>query len=1059
MKTNKPRFPNTVIRASAGTGKTFQLSNRFLGLVFAGAQIDSILATTFTRKAAGEILDRVLFRLAEAALDREKLAELSQQIGDVLIDSGRCRRVLCDVVRQMHRLRVGTLDSFFMQIAQSFSLELGLPPGWQIADDIIDQGLQGAAIRGVLRDQSTNDVLRLMYLLTKGQAARSVSEQISLLVQDLYSYYLEAPAEAWRSLPRYKQLTSPELAEKLIALEQVPLPSNKSFTKAHDKSLQDASKEAWEDFLSKGLPAKILAGETTYYSKPITQDMLAAYEPLIQHGKAVILGQIANQTEATQALLERFDGAYQALKLSERALRFDDITRKLGAAEMANRLDEVLYRLDVRISHLLLDEFQDTSPLQWRVLRPLAKQAVGDEGGHSFFCVGDVKQAIYGWRGGVAEIFEALDEELDRLQPEYLNRSWRSSQVVIDCVNRVFKGLVDNSVMEKHAAAAQKWSGRFAEHSTERANLPGYCSMATAPQAQEGQEQGIVTLQYAADDIVRLHRQAPGHSVGVLVRRNAAVARLIYELRQRGIEASEEGGNPLTDSPAVELVLSLLTLADHPGDTIARFHLANSPVGKALGIENHRDTTAASRLSLQIRQSLLTAGYGPTIYGWTKQLAQSCDRRGLSRLLQLVELAYRYEAQTSARSDDFVDLVRQQRVQDPATADVRVMTVHQAKGLQFDIVVLPELDVGISGQPPQIVVSRPKPAADIQRVCRYVSKGLQPLLPVAFQEMFSTQERQVVEESLCVMYVAMTRAIHALHMIIAPSKHNEKTIPSTWAGLLRAVLTDGTATSPTTTLYEHGDPRWFTKAEPRVIPAATPRKEQDGPLVIRLAAPLPQAMRGLDRRSPSQMEGGPQVNLARKLRFDVSPHLDRGTLLHAWFQQIEWLDDGRPAEDVLRRIAAASEFSELNVDESLKAFNASLETPAIREVLCRSTYQQSPGAGGTCAIRATDRGERWRWRVWRERPFAIRDGNTILNGKIDRLVLLYDGDDIVAADVMDYKTDMLSANDPRALDARAEIYRPQLEAYRVATSRLCHLARDRISVRLLFVTAGCVTNL
>ena len=86
-------------------------------------------------------------------------------------------------------------------------------------------------------------------------------------------------------------------------------------------------------------------------------------------------------------------------------------------------------------------------------------------------------------------------------------------------------------------------------------------------------------------------------------------------------------------------------------------------------------------------------------------------------------------------------------------------------------------------------------------------------------------------------------------------------------------------------------------------------KEQDQPLVIRLAESPPQATRGLDRRSPSQLEGGPRVNLARQLRLDGSPQLDRGTLLHAWFQQIEWLDDGRPAEDVLRHIAAAPEFS------------------------------------------------------------------------------------------------------------------------------------------------------
>ena len=309
-----------------------------------------------------------------------------------------------------------------------------------------------------------------------------------------------------------------------------------------------------------------------------------------------------------------------------------------------------------------------------------------------------------------------------------------------------------------------------------------------------------------AEEIVRLHRQLPGYSVGVLVRRNAAVARLIYELRQRGIEASEEGGNPLTDSPAVELVLSLLTLADHPGDTIARFHLANSPLGKAVGIEDHQDTAAALRLSFQIRQSLAdrwvradrlwvdqTTGAklrppgpqsAPTTRGTGLRLRGPGERPGR-----------RFCGPGAAAAGSTI----------PATADVRVMTVHQAKGLQFDIVVLPELDVGMTGQTPQIVVSRPEPTGDIERICRYVPKGLRSLLPAGFQEMFSTQEQQVVEESLCVLYVAMTRAIHALHMIIAPSKDNERTIPSTWAGLLRAALTNGQTTAPATVLYEHGD--------------------------------------------------------------------------------------------------------------------------------------------------------------------------------------------------------------------------------------------------------------
>ena len=194
------KFPHLVIRASAGTGKTFQLSNRFLALVAAGEPLDSILATTFTRKAAGEILDRVLTRLAEAALDPKKQAELAKHV-DPSLDQARCQRLLRDMVRHLHRLRVGTLDSFFIQVARSFSLELGLPPAWQIIDEVDDRRMRAEAIRTVLREESTMDVVALMNLLTKGEATRSVSEQITLLVNDLYSVFVEAPAEAGRPCP------------------------------------------------------------------------------------------------------------------------------------------------------------------------------------------------------------------------------------------------------------------------------------------------------------------------------------------------------------------------------------------------------------------------------------------------------------------------------------------------------------------------------------------------------------------------------------------------------------------------------------------------------------------------------------------------------------------------------------------------------------------------------------------------------------------------------------------------------------------------------------------
>ena len=105
-------FPNVVIRASAGSGKTFQLTNRYLALLNAGIEPDQILATTFTRKAAGEILNRILFRLAQAATDQAERQQLAEDINEKSLSREKCLALLRHTTSSLHRLRVGTLDSF-----------------------------------------------------------------------------------------------------------------------------------------------------------------------------------------------------------------------------------------------------------------------------------------------------------------------------------------------------------------------------------------------------------------------------------------------------------------------------------------------------------------------------------------------------------------------------------------------------------------------------------------------------------------------------------------------------------------------------------------------------------------------------------------------------------------------------------------------------------------------------------------------------------------------------------------------------------------------------------
>ena len=127
-------FRPLVIKASAGTGKTYQLSSRFLKLLAAGETPDRILATTFTRKAAAEIQERVFLRLAKRAL-AEIAGQAASPEEQAVFGNTSASALLGALLKQQHRLKICTLDSFFSSIAKNFALELGLKPQWSIRSE------------------------------------------------------------------------------------------------------------------------------------------------------------------------------------------------------------------------------------------------------------------------------------------------------------------------------------------------------------------------------------------------------------------------------------------------------------------------------------------------------------------------------------------------------------------------------------------------------------------------------------------------------------------------------------------------------------------------------------------------------------------------------------------------------------------------------------------------------------------------------------------------------------------------------------------------------------
>ncbi len=1082
-------LPDVLIRASAGTGKTYQLASRFLRLLEADVPPESILAATFTRKAAGEILERILLMLARAATDDRKRDELAEAIESPGLTAERCRQLLSTLTQRLHRLQVGTLDSFFAKLASSFSLELGLPPGWRILEGVEADRLREDAVEALLEAETDDDLVRLLRLLTKGTTSRSVSELIVETVRKCHEIAMQTTPDAWRKVPQPRLPTDDDLLrskQALQELQQAGTRTDKVYVDAVNNDIDLADREQWEEMLTKGILKKLVEGELKFNRKELDETTLAVYQPLLKQISSIALNRLARQTEATRDLLDKYDHELHELQRRHGGCSFSDVARALACSPSPRGSDgsssavnppghkglSYRFRMDSRLSHLLLDEFQDTSPLQWSVLRPFAEQVVAkqrpskkktaqgslfdqSELPPSFFCVGDVKQAIYGWRGGDARIFDTLRRQLPNVIPQELALSRRSAQPIIDTVNRVFQHLTRHPRLDRLADPVDSWCRQFPPHSTARTDLDGFVQFRVVPQvgADDSDSQDDITLRTAARLVAELATQHPLHEIGVLTRSNEAVAQLIFELQQLGVPASEEGGHPLTDSAAVRLLLSLLKLADHPGDRIVRFHVATSPLGTAFEFTNFQDDTAAARLAEALRGSLLSDGYGPTIASWSQRLLGHVNAREQARLTQLIKLADAYQPSATLRPTDFVEFVREERVADPSGDRIRVMTVHQAKGLQFDIVVLPELDRQIPGQSPDLVAGNVDPAEPPDAVCLYRSESIQQLLPTELQQLFEQDIECRTHEALCLLYVALTRAVHAMYLLIAP---HEKEPKKSFAGLLRASLTTDMLAPADAVLFETGNPNWDQREGvgslfQAAIPEAPDSEETAGGLkktpdpvlvrTIRFAPPLPAPTRGWQRKAPSSHESPTSRRLDELLRPRAGHALDRGTLIHKWFEQIEWLDTGRPSHEQL--VAAARTLPPLTIDpqDVLPEFFTFLDKPAIAAALSRNS---SPHLSLTP-------------RVLREHPFACRFDRTLISGIIDRLVLWSSKNKIVAAEIVDFKTDAIT--DQTSLAARVETYRPQLDSYRQAVAQLFHLAASDVSATLVFVQPGEVVQL
>jgi ATP-dependent exoDNAse (exonuclease V) beta subunit len=1036
-----------LIRASAGTGKTHALTDRFVALLAAGAAPERIVALTFTRKAAGEFFDGILRKLADAARDAEAAERLARDIGRPDLGAADFLRLLRAVVDALPLLRLGTLDGFFARIVRSFPLELGLAGDFEVLDEAAQRVerrrvLQRLMLVGRATAEERRSFLEAFKRATFGVEEKRPGAQLDRFLDLHHQRYLEVPdAAAWGDPARiwpegqaWLDAGDPQGPRAALArwLESAPI--------------KDRQRRRWEDFLAglgtwtpgAPLPAPVAyvveraleqfdalargAGDLRFDKSPQPLDppAAAAVAALAAHVAGGELRRRLERTRGLHAVLARYDAAHDALVRRAGRLTFADVERLLRAEPGAplGAEDRLLldYRLDGGVDHWLLDEFQDTSRGQWSVLSNLVDEAVQDpEGRRTFFCVGDVKQAIYAWRAGDPRLMGEILDRYNRGGTEVvatrpLDASWRSGPAVVALVNAAL-GAGEALAGVLPGGAVARWKAEWRIHETAVPERDGQAAVLVAP---DGEARRRVVLELLRE-IAPLER---GLTCAVLVRTNdQALALADFLRREGGVPAVAESDLAVaTDNPLGAALLALFQAAAHPGDTLARELVRMSPLGPLLAAEGADEREAWTR---RVLDGVQRDGFERSAAAWIRRLLAAVGADAFARLRarQFLAGAAEFDRGGSRDVDEFIAFMERHRVREAEAAGVvRVMTVHKSKGLGFDLVVLPELEGG--------GIDSPREGLAVGRDGDGAASWVLDLPPGKFARgdrvLAAHLERAREEaafEALSVLYVALTRARHGLYVVIEPPGTSEaRSVPR----LLTAALGDAerrvrVGAREFDGCWAEGSGQWHEPIHRRGAPAGAPEL----PVVAVPAVPRLPARRATTRPGADSRFAGFRVG-----RPDGRAH---GAEVHALLAEVEWC---RPEE------AAAWA-------ERWRAAGA-----AGAVVAAATAGLTAPGLVALWVPPAASRLE-----VWRERAFEAVVAGTWISGVFDRVVVERAGDGTpVSALVVDFKTDRIAGE--ADLAGAVDRHRSQLEAYRAVVAQLTGLDASRVRAELAFLAVG-----
>ncbi len=1079
-----------IVRAPAGSGKTELLIQRYLALLATVDEPEEIIAITFTRKAAGEMRSRIVAALESAAGAMPEAAHKRHTWELARRAQARDQEREWQLTSHPARMRIQTIDSLNAELTRQMPLlsGFGAQPRvnerpWELHEEaarrtlqLLEQGEpeQAAAVRGLARHLD-NDLARIHYLLARMLARRDQwlrhlgSDRAGLeaaLAREVAGHLMQVRAQAPAACRR-------ELVEIAAHAGSVLKSQGADSSIAACAGLRElppadaAGLAAWA-----GISELLLTASGAWRARPDKRQGILKEDSTIKARMAELLKQLAGE-ESWRGLLGRVSelpaprysdeqwrvlGALlKLLPLAAAQLRLvfaergqvDFAEVSLGALQALGEAEaptDLALALDHRIRHLLVDEFQDTSVNQFRLLEMLtAGWQLGD--GRSLFLVGDPAQSIYRFREAEVGLFlRAWAQGLGGipLKALQLDANFRSRPALVEWCNRslagVFPALPDvaSGAVPYVEARARREAGAAAP-----VTVHAFAAADDVREAEAARVLEIISAARAAD---------AGTRIAVLARAKNHLAAIVRRLRRQGLHFRAVEVENLGGQPVVQDLLALTRALSHPADRTAWLAALRAPwCGLSLA-ELHAlagaDADTAVPLLMQAADDL--AGLNPRFAHTRAVLLRALSARARGSLRQQVEQTWialggpaaLAGAEALADAAAYLELLEEldeggilpgvgeleQRLAllfarpDPeADESLQLMTIHKAKGLEFDVVILPGLDAATRGDDLDLLVwlERPRTEREADLLLAPLDAPGQDHRDPLYAWVRSLRREQARLETTRLLYVALTRARERLHLLGAvdvTQAEGQRQVAEPKTGSLLELLWPAVSAE-------------FTPAATAAPPPAVGARPAEAPGFTRLQRdwrmPPADAAVGWAGGTVLAAEEVPEFEWVGETLRHV------GTVVHRLLQRVA--DDGTEKWDKARRERAL---------------------PLLRQLLTQAGVREQELAGAAAdvmlALENTLGDERGRW-LLRAHAEArseyglslLRDGR-LETGVIDRSFV----DEAGVRWIVDYKTSRHSGADMREfLDREQARYAPQLERY---AALMQGLETRRVKVALYF---------